>query len=122
MRIYRCDETTSRQITQFGSVNVIISGVVRADGPLQIGRMQVGAGGVVGYHQAVGPQLFLVVEGEGWARAEGPERRSLRAGQAAYWEDGEWHESGSEQGMVAIVIEGENLNPGQFLREETAND
>jgi len=84
--------------------------------------MQIGVGGVVGYHQAVGPQLFLVVEGAGWARGEGPERRTIRAGQAAFWEDGEGHESGSEQGLVAIVIEGENLNPGQFMREESADD
>jgi hypothetical protein len=35
--------------------------------------------------------------------------------QAAFWEPGEEHESGSETGMVALVIEGDSLNPDQFL-------
>ncbi len=122
MRIFRCDETTGHPISQFGSVNVMISGVVRTDGSLQIGRMQLGPGGIVGYHQAVGAQLFLVVEGEGWVRGEGPERHTIRAGQAAFWENGEGHESGTEQGMVAIVIEGEALDPGQLMREESDHD
>ncbi|HEV8191235.1 MAG TPA: cupin domain-containing protein [Ktedonobacterales bacterium] len=122
MRIYRCDETTGHIITQFGSTNVVISGIAWTDRPLQISRMRLGPGGVVGHHQAVGPQLFLVVEGEGWVRGEGPERRAIRAGQAAFWENGEWHESGSEQGMVAMVIEGEALDPGRFLREEALSD
>jgi quercetin dioxygenase-like cupin family protein len=122
VRIYRCDETTGHAITQFGSTNVVISGIVRTEGPLQIGRMQLGPGGVVGYHQAMGPQLFLVVNGEGWVRGEGPERHAITAGQAAYWKDGEWHESGSEHGMVAVVIEGDTLDPGRFMREEAVSD
>ncbi len=122
MRFYRCDETTGHPITQFGSVNVAISGILRTDGPVQIGRMRLGPGGLVGYHQAVGPQLFLVVEGEGWVRGEGLERHTIRAGQAAFWGEGEWHESGSEQGMVAIVIEGSALEPGRFMREEATSD
>jgi len=122
VRIYRCDETTGHPITQFGSTNVVISGIVRTDGAVQIGRMQLGPGGVVGYHQAMGPQLFLVIDGEGWVRGEGPERRAIETGQAAYWEDGEWHESGSEHGMGAIVIEGDALDLGRFMREEAASD
>ena len=120
MRLFRCDETAGHPITEFGSSNVVISGVVRTDGPVQIGRMQLGPGGIVGYHQAVGPQLILVlvVAGEGWVRGAGPERHAIAAGQAAFWDDGEWHESGSEHGMIAIVIEGDELDPSRFLQEE----
>jgi quercetin dioxygenase-like cupin family protein len=122
MRLYRCDETTGHPITQFGSMNVVISGILRTSGAVQIGRMQLEPGGLVGYHQAVGPQLFLVVAGEGWVRGEGPECHAIGPGKAAYWEAGEWHESGSEQGMVAVVIEGEALDPGRFMHEEVASD
>ena len=69
------------------------------------------SGGVIGYHQTVGPQLFLVVQGEGWVRGESPERYSIQAGRAAYWEAGEWHEAQTEAGMIAILIECENIDP-----------
>jgi hypothetical protein len=36
---------------------------------------------------------------------------------AAFWADGEWHESGSESGMTVIVIEGETLDAAQYLTE-----
>ena len=52
--------------------------------------------------------LFLVVQGEGWVHGEESDRTRIRAYQAAYWEKGEWHESGTETGMTAIIIEGEN--------------
>jgi hypothetical protein len=32
-------------------------------------------------------------------------RTRIQAGQGAYWEDGEWHEAGTETGMIAIIIE-----------------
>ncbi|HEU4784951.1 MAG TPA: hypothetical protein VFS83_16555, partial [Ktedonobacterales bacterium] len=72
-------------------------------------------GGRVGAHQATTRQLFLVMSGEGWVRGPEHERTSITVGQAAFWESGEEHESGSETGMVAFVIEGDTLNPDQFL-------
>jgi hypothetical protein len=40
----------------------------RVEGEVQIGCMHIGAGGIVGYHQATVRQLFLVVTGTGWVR------------------------------------------------------
>jgi hypothetical protein len=51
------------------------------------------------------PQLFLVVQGEGWVRGQAPERTRIQAGQGAYWEEGEGDEAGTETGMTAIIIE-----------------
>lgn len=69
--------------------------------------MRLGPGGSIGYHQASAPQLFAVVEGTGWT-ACGPDRRRepISAGGAVAWDVGEWHEVGSDEGLVAIVIEG----------------
>jgi quercetin dioxygenase-like cupin family protein len=106
-----------RPITAFASVNVIITPIQRAPGQVQIGCMHIGPRGRVGYHQAVGAQLFLVTQGSGWVRDESSERAPISAGIAAYWTDGEWHESGSESGMTVIVIEGETLDPTQYLPE-----
>jgi hypothetical protein len=61
--------------------------------------------GLIGYHAATVPQLFLVVQGEGWGRGQAPERTRVQAGQRVYWEDGEGHEAGTGTGMTAIIIE-----------------
>jgi quercetin dioxygenase-like cupin family protein len=77
--------------------------------------MHIGAGGIVGYHQATVRQLFLVVAGTGWVRGTDESRQPIAAGQAAYWEAGEWHESGSQDGMTAIVIEATTLDPARDM-------
>ncbi len=117
MRVFRFDATAGHPITAYGSVNVAISPIQRGVGPVQIGCMSIGPGGVVGSHSAVGPQLFLVVQGEGWVRGATGDRRQITAGQAAFWQDGEEHESGSDTGMTAIVVEGEGLDPARFMPE-----
>lgn len=80
--------------------------------------MRLGANGTAGYHQATVPQLFLVVLGQGWVTGPTRERVPIAAGQAAFWEKGEWHESGSNSGMTAIVIESEALQPDELLQAE----
>jgi hypothetical protein len=78
--------------------------------------MLLGEHGIVGFHPAATPQLFLVVSGYGWVRSEeSTGRMPISAGQAAYWEKDEWHESGTDAGMTAIVIESETLEPAEFM-------
>jgi quercetin dioxygenase-like cupin family protein len=117
MKFFRFGPQVGRPITAFDSVNVVITPIQRAPGQVQIGCFHIGSQGRVGYHQAVGPQLFLVMQGTGWVRGGSDERMPISAGKAAFWADGEWHESGSESGMTVIVIEGLALDPGQYLTE-----
>ena len=117
MKFYQFGSQVGRPITAFDSVNVVITPIQRALREVQIGCLHIEPQGRVGYHQAVGPQLFLVVQGNGWVRAERKERTPISAGMAAFWSDGEWHESGSESGMTVIVIEGETLDPAQYLTD-----
>ncbi len=121
MVIFRFDSEMGKQITQYGSVNVILSRVLHVTAAADIRCFYLSAGGIVGYHQATTPQLFLVVNGAGWVRGESNERLAISVGQAAFWERGEWHESGSVDGMMAIVIEGENLEPTNFMAREMRN-
>ena len=117
MRLYGFGLEAGRPIAQFGSERLTITGIARvADGGVQIGCTRLEPGGRVGAHQAAPRQLFLVVRGEGWVRGPEPERTPITADQAAFWEDGEEHEAGSEHGMVALVIEGDALDPDQFMR------
>jgi quercetin dioxygenase-like cupin family protein len=55
--------------------------------------------------------LFIVVEGEGAVLAEGAAPREVSAGTTVWWEQGELHETRSETGLSAIVMEAESLDP-----------
>lgn len=122
MRIFRFDTSTGRPIDQFGSDNLVMSPIQRGDGHFQLGCMHLGPGGLVGGHHAVGPQLFLVVSGSGWVRGQDSGHIPIASGQAAFWSDGEWHESGSDTGMDVIVLEADTLDPAQYMREEQPYD
>ena len=111
MKTFRFDHQVGRGIEQFGSANVTLSGIARITAEAQVSCMYIGPGGTVGYHPAASPQLFLVVQGEGWVRGEAEEQVPIHSGQAAFWEAGEGHASGSTAGMTAIVIESESINP-----------
>jgi quercetin dioxygenase-like cupin family protein len=71
--------------------------------------IEIAPGGVVGRHPSVVPQLFVVVRGSGWVSGGDGERESIAAGEAVLWETREEHESGSEEGMIALVLETESL-------------
>ncbi|HEX6544511.1 MAG TPA: hypothetical protein VF040_22320 [Ktedonobacterales bacterium] len=117
MRIYSFGAADGRAITRFGSEGVMITGIVHVVGDdAHIACMHLSPGGRVGAHEATTRQLFLVVSGEGWVRGPEPERTAITADQAAFWDMGEEHESGTDTGMVAIVIEGDTLDLDRLLR------
>ena len=96
-----------RSIGQFGSVEASVLGVTRGGHVVVI---SLGAGGRLGRHAAGSEQLFLVVSGSGWVSGSDGDRVSIRAGEAAIWSAGEEHESGSDEGMTALVVESEQLD------------
>ena len=71
--------------------------------------IELAPGGVVGRHPAVAAQLFVVVSGTGWVSGSDRDRVPIRAGEAVAWEPGQEHESGSDEGMTALVVEAESL-------------
>ena len=87
--------------------------------PARIGFMYLDPGGVIGYHQATVPQLLLVVSGEGWVLGKEGDKQRIVQGEAAFWEYGEGHETSTETGLTAMVIECEELEPSRFLKEIT---
>ena len=115
MRLYRFDVGVGRKIDKLGSVNFVLSGIARLDSDAQVSCIHLGPDGKVGYHQAITPQLLLVVQGEGWVRGDVGDRVPITAGHAVFWEKDEWHESSTQAGMMAIVIESKALNPAEFM-------
>lgn len=106
MKIFRFDPEVGKSIDHYKSSNFIISQIAHLPEEAFVNCAYLGANGLIGYHQAVIPQLFLVVQGEGWVKGGSSDKISIRAGQAVYWEKGEWHEAGTETGMTVIIIEG----------------
>jgi len=118
MRLFRCDAAAGHAIARFNSRNAVMTGIQRGSMQLQLGCLHLGPGGVLGYHPATTRQLLLVVAGGGWVRAGAGERRPIATGQAAYWEPGEEHETATDTGLTAIILESDSLEPAQFLQEE----
>lgn len=119
MKLFAFDDRASRSIDLYGTVNVLFTRIANLTADAHISYMNIQPGGVIGYHQATMPQLFLVVEGDGWVRGGEGARVAVRRGEAAFWEAGEWHESGSDEGLSAIVIEVDSaaFEPGATLPE-----
>lgn len=69
--------------------------------------MHLPADGLVGTHDAAVHQLFCVVAGEGWVAGADDVRHPIGPFQAAEWAAGERHTSGTDTGMVAVVVEGD---------------
>ena len=72
--------------------------------------IEIAPGGVVARHPAVVTQLFVVVHGSGWVSGATAEREAIQAGEAVLWDQGEEHESGSDEGMTALVVEAKSLD------------
>ncbi|MBO7748520.1 cupin [Paenibacillus sp. MWE-103] len=111
MKIYAFGKAGDKTITQFDSKGASISRIIKHDKPTHIGCIHLEPGGNVGRHEATINQLFVVLNGQGWVTGKEGIAYRIKAGQAAYWEAGEAHESGTEHGMTAIVIESEQVEP-----------
>ena len=98
-----------RAVEAYSSEGALFSGVTRHEGRIGISCMRLEPGGTIGRHPAAVSQLFLLIDGEGWVSGQDGQRYSIRKGQAAYWNAGEEHESGTASGMTVLVAEGHEL-------------
>jgi mannose-6-phosphate isomerase-like protein (cupin superfamily) len=114
MEIYTFGKATGRKIDAYQS-NFVMSRIVRTTHDAHIGCMHLEKEGLIGYHQATLPQLLLIVSGEGLVRGEEERGVSVYPGDAVFWTSGEWHETTSQNGLTAIVIESEGLDPVTFM-------
>lgn len=119
MKLFRFDPPVGRTLEQFASRQVVMTRVAHITQEAFVRCVYLGPGGVVGFHPASENQLFLVVEGRGLVRGQSEEFVLIVQGQAALWTSGEWHESRTDTGMVALIIEGKDLDPTRFMPEQT---
>lgn len=129
MRLFSFDASSGRPLTQWTdsqgvshrvdpkTSKVVISPVFMSQVGARLACFHIGKGGFIPLHPAVGPQLFAVVEGKGWVSGDDGKKVPIQANQAAFWESGETHGSGSDEGMKAIVVECPDFDPAACMRE-----
>ncbi|SDM70653.1 cupin [Sediminibacillus halophilus] len=117
MKIYHFKKETGKKITKFDS-DFVISRITQTEKAAHIACMHLDGNGIIGYHQAVVPQLLLIVNGEGWVRGETGEYFNIHCGEAVFWDKDEWHETKTSTGLTAIVIESEELTTSSLTTLE----
>ena len=108
MKRFRFD--TGHPISAFGSDGVQAAFICEPAGKSRTIAMTIAPGGHIGRHPAVTQQLFLVVRGKGWVSGGDSDREPITAGEGVLWTANEDHAAGSDRGMTAIIIEGDDLN------------
>ena len=105
MRLVRFDATRGRELDHHGSSGFRLTPLATlAEG--HVVCVHLAPGGRIGSHPAAGRQLLAVVSGEGTVRGADGAEQAIAAGVAAVWEPGEEHETRSDAGLTALVIEG----------------
>ncbi len=129
MRLFSFEQNTGKPLTQWidakgvphrvdpKTSKVVISPMFGSDAPSRFACFHVAKGGFIPRHPASGPQLFAVVSGSGWVSGDDGHKVPIDAGRAAYWERGEMHESGTDDGMSVIVVEGADFDPARYMGE-----
>lgn len=117
MKIYQFKKEVGKKITKFVS-DFVMSHITQIEKGARIGCVHLGENGLIGYHQAVVPQLLLIVNGEGWVRGKTDEYIKVHCGEAVLWEKDEWHETKTDTGLTAIVIESEELLTSSLIPVE----
>jgi quercetin dioxygenase-like cupin family protein len=106
VEIIRFDHDTATAVDQFDSRAASVNHVARiVEG--RVVAVHLGPNGVLGRHAAVAEQMFVVVQGDGTVSGADGTAHTIRAGDAAIWRSGEFHESRTEHGMIAVVLEGD---------------
>ena len=89
--------------------------VAHGMGNADVRVLRVEPGGSIGAHETGSGQLLIPVEGAGWVQeGEGP-RLPVAVGQAAYFAQGVLHAKGSDVGMIAVMVQVDDLVLGGEL-------
>jgi len=116
MQIFRFGPTLGQSISQYESRNFVLARLLRLDETAVLSLVYLEPGGVIGHHAAIGDQLFLVLLGQGDVRGAAGNWQTVQPGQAVFWCDGEHHETRTEQGLTAIMVEGNRVDPTIYLQ------
>jgi mannose-6-phosphate isomerase-like protein (cupin superfamily) len=110
MRLIEFSAPQTEPITLFHSVAASSRVLAEGRGETHVCCLRFGPGGKIGDHPTGFGQLFLVVEGSGWAMGADSRRIEVRWGQGVFFERGEHHSKGSDRGMTALMVQVTDLH------------
>ena len=109
---FGADAAFSPRDDRLESVTVApLTGSISRGAPLQAAIFRLGPGGSVARHPADVPQILAVLEGAGEVSGTDRTFEPIGPGEAVFWEQGEEHETRSAEGMTALIVEGDGLEP-----------
>jgi quercetin dioxygenase-like cupin family protein len=113
MRIVEFGADQASPIENYQSLLATSVPLADGAGECHVYCVRIAAGGSIGRHLAGFDQLFLVVEGAGWVEGGDGKREAISAGQGAFFEKGEMHAKGSDDGLVAVMVQMERMQGPQ---------
>ena len=102
MQLFEMNLNNARPIADYGAIGVSAAGLLELSNDVAVNILRFSPRSVLPEHQAGRPQLFLVLQGDGWVSGADGTRSNIRAGQAVHWAAGELHGSGTESGMLCV--------------------
>ena len=81
----------------------------------QAAVFRVAPGGRIARHAATVPQILAVISGSGEVSGADGLGQAIAAGEAVFWSEGEEHETRTDAGLTALVLEGRGLVPFRRL-------
>ncbi len=88
MKLYRFDSATGQKVDHDGGRGGIANQIAHTKQEAVIMCLSIGPDGLVGNHRATVPQLFFVVQGEGWMRGDMDVKEPVSEGQLVLWQRG----------------------------------
>lgn len=108
MEVIKLADLPTKAVNAYASLGARVTHLFSSANDWSVVRIQLEPGGVLGMHPADNEQLFIVVKGGGFVRVQGSEPVPVSEGDCVLWRGGEEHETrAGEEGLVAIVVEGE---------------
>ena len=77
--------------------------------PVQAAIFRLARSGRIARHPATVPQILAVLEGAGRVSGADGQFQPIAAGEAVFWSAGEDHETETEDGLTALVLEADGL-------------
>lgn len=109
MKVYPYNKENERQITKFNS-NFKMNRIAKTESASYLGMVVLEPGEVIWFHQAVIPQILLVIDGDAWVSSDTQEKQRLTKGDIMSWAKGEGHETTTDSGLTALIVEAEGLS------------
>ena len=111
MEMYSFGRDDGHSVDRYGS-DFVLAPLTDPNGRARAACAHLRAGDSVGEHEAATGQLFCVVSGSGWVSGHDRQRVAITTNQAVFWSQGETHAAGTDVGMTAIILEGDDFRVG----------